>query len=112
MIAVLHRWLPLLLLLMLAGSARASCGDYLHVGGAKDEPSKPAPAKPCDGPHCTRHQTPPAAPTPVSPTSVTDDLGCVVNHTGDAIEPRAGWLDLIDAHVGRAFATSVFHPPR
>ncbi len=49
------------MLLLAPGSVRASCGDYVQVGGRKvadvDHPTPPTPARPsvpCKGPHCSQ----------------------------------------------------------
>jgi hypothetical protein len=70
-----------LLLLGWTGRANATCGDYLHVGGAAmaDAHSSDAPLeapKPCRGPGC-RNGNPhgPLAPTaPIELSRITDQL--------------------------------------
>src|SRR5262245_45828643 len=55
-----------------ASTARATCGDYLHLRGQDAAPTKsPADPKPCDGPNCSsRPSAPPLAPMPITPRVV------------------------------------------
>jgi hypothetical protein len=61
------------MLLMLPRMARASCGDYVHIGGHKRptaDQQTPRPPAPCHGPNCSRGPTqPPITPAPVPPAT-------------------------------------------
>jgi hypothetical protein len=115
MIAILHCRLPLLgaalLLLLAAGSARAECGDYLHIGSKKSAPAEPAP-KPCDGPHCSQHQFPPVPPAPVPPSTFSDESCCVASPVANPPAPRSGWIEPLDVRAADSAPTDIFDPPR
>lgn len=114
--AILHRWFVFLgaafMLLLAAGSASASCGDYLHVAGEeKNHPTQPAP-KPCDGPHCSQQQVPPAPPEPVPPPTFSDDSCCATSREMNSTVPHFGWLEIVESSEPHFLPDDVFDPPR
>src|SRR5262245_58370184 len=72
--------------------ARASCGDYVTVGGghgaygvarpgqepghASESPGRPH--RPCSGPSCTRAPSVPPAPVPPPPVQHRGDSACLI----------------------------------
>ena len=117
------------LLALLAGAlvapgARASCGDYVRVGGPPAEmpahaarppgsvPDAPARPAPCSGPHCSRHRPQPPLTPLVPPPERGDEWGCV-GPAAPVAEVEA--FDPVPAgsrqHPLR-YGLAVYHPPR
>src|SRR4051812_39637616 len=75
-------------------SAQAGCGDHVRTPGRDSADAKeaerpsPLPAGPCHGPHCSRHENVPLAPTaPASPVRLSvEKVGCLT------VAPRAADL--------------------
>jgi len=115
--------------LLVASSARASCGDYVTWKGKKKEapstsPGDPmtmpaehmpdkhgSPFKPCNGPGCSNGKLPPLA--PVSPRLVESDqwawdmTGLSQSHPESAL-----FLISSDPTEPAHQTAKVFHPPR
>jgi len=102
-------------------AARASCGDYVTLGGkpahgeqqaAPDRP--PAPMPPCHGPSCSGVPRPdapmPPAPAPTGPHA--DEWGWLCAAPGGPEFGPIAWLRDADAVFPVSPATSIFHPPR
>jgi hypothetical protein len=105
-------------------AARASCGDYVLVGGhsaaspehgaqVPDAPALPAGGHvPCSGPLCSRH-VPPLPLLPLVPAPERgDQWGCV---DPASLVPEDEALDRVaDDALGRPVrhALAVYHPPR
>lgn len=115
--------LALLGALLLAPSARASCGDYVKVGdqpaghsalagGPVHGPAHPADRHaPCSGPNCLRH--PLQAPlTPVNPAPVRESWGCppALPPPPKAATAGAAPDESTGSPVRRVRA--IYHPPR
>jgi hypothetical protein len=132
------RWWPLLPALVLGAwvgvptQARASCGDYVVIGGKPGHagnmaPTAPAPndgrpspaqlpnqGQPCHGPSCSGSSTPfvPVAPAPAPTGPQGDEWGWV---STAPLGRDAGWgRGLCDFGLSCPFSlpTSIFHPPR
>jgi hypothetical protein len=110
---------PLLALLLTAGSACASCGDYLTIGNgpAKHEAPGPAgapskdPAQPCNGPWCqTRHHVPLAPPASTQVNSF-DDCCCFVP-VRMMLATQVEWVKRPDFQPQQLPIIDIFHPPR
>lgn len=107
-----------LLLIAASSSARATCGDYLHIPGAKGapqsthEPKSPSKA-PCNGPHCS--SAPRELPAPPAPIQTFDTRGSAILVAG-----RTTLVDLRTAfgpvHSDRVSTeinpNAIYHPPR
>jgi hypothetical protein len=107
-----------ILLAGMMGRAEASCGDYLHVGGAKmadgasahDEPKSP---RPCRGPGCREgHRQGPLAPTaPVELNRITDQLlHASVDQDSQQNEIRRPLID-VSASRSKGHLLEVNRPP-
>jgi hypothetical protein len=104
---------------LLADAARASCGDYVTVGGPNSiaphrsfmPQADDAPA-PCSGPHCSRRApSPPESPAPLLSTGAHDWLAIASSSDAEPLVPlRARSF----AQEPRCFfwATGIFRPPR
>ena len=107
--------LALLAVGVVAPAARASCGDYVTIGGRLAEtPAHPAhspgPA-PCSGPLCSRH-VPQPTPTPLAPAPERgDQWGCVPAAPVAEDEAFAPMPADVPGHPVRQGLT-VYHPPR
>lgn len=110
-------------ILFAPSTARASCGDYVHIGSKASRDAMPAPAhgepmpaghdeKPCSGPLCS-NDTSHLPMSPVTRISIqVQDLGCLPCD----LLPADGWIisSLFDAPdpLPECPGTSIFHPPR
>jgi hypothetical protein len=120
--------LTLLTLSVCAPTARASCGDYVHIGSkthnAADRESNPAtpntaePAvppdtpRPCHGPACEQRLPAPLAPAPVPPRPSVDRWACLI--TALTLTPHLSSPCLPPAVPGNPAkpVDDIFHPPR
>jgi hypothetical protein len=102
-----------------APSARAGCGDYVHMGGHRMQPetktgqipSLPTPL-PCSGPRCSQGQ-PPITPPPAAPVPVENDRWSLPRFAETPPNDSLCWIAFDDADsrpLNRQ--SSVYHPPR
>lgn len=96
-----------------APSARATCGDYLHIGGQPTKPvEKPAAPKPCDGPNCSsRPAIPPVAPARVTP-HIVEAFALFEHIAGAEPDQRRGLVPPDDGDAPIRSSTFLFRPPR
>jgi hypothetical protein len=77
-----------------AGSAAASCGDYVMVGGhsqTRHETSLPDVPR-CHGPNCQRQAPPPVLPTKGLPNAPPSDTACCPERERSASPSLSGGL--------------------
>jgi hypothetical protein len=98
-------------------AARASCGDYVHVGETPSENARPAPPRPepkpippCSGPNCSRGETPP----PVVPVTAPPAGEWAYASSATVLErdeEDTFWQINHDRPISGE-SRSVYHPPR
>jgi hypothetical protein len=102
--------------LLVPSQARASCGDYVHVGTEPGRTETPAPPArehpPCHGPSCSGAPSPdPLTTAPPAPPR-DRELAALAFPT---LLPTSCPLDALADNLGRLAVrrgNSIFHPPR
>src|SRR5262245_9628614 len=110
--------LPLLVLFLSAGSANASCGDYVIIGDGHAKQQLPAPAAPvshpqlpCNGPLCQRQNDAPLTPPASVQISHSDDCCCFVP-VRVTLTTQIEWIERSSFRPQRVQFFDIFHPPR
>jgi hypothetical protein len=110
--------LPLLLGVLAApGTARATCGDYVLLGGhpvpAATPEAPPAPPQPgpCSGPLCSRPTSLPLSPVSTAPAPVEDRCCPPPPLLLDDCQAVARLLERSCPKPSRS-SVAVYHPPR
>jgi hypothetical protein len=120
--ALLGVALPLLALVGFCTSAKASCGDYVMMGGHAQNSSldkkaaKPdipsVPHRPCSGPMCSGGPVQqPMTPSP-APTTSHHDLGLLSTKNQDITYFLIQRLAADDSQEPVSRPSFIFHPPR
>src|SRR5262245_60656113 len=134
---VLHRWWPIVPAVLLGAwlgapsVARASCGDYVVIGGQPargqhsgmtpptvplDHRPLPVPAPdhrgPCHGPSCSGAPAMPVPPAPAPTGPHGEEWGWLSTTPGGPENGPTSWRRGCDAPRPSTLSTSIFHPPR
>lgn len=95
-------------------TARATCGDYVHVlppGATSEQPADGPKPCPCQGPSCGQQPATPA-PVPVSTTQLTHPSDAILVLANDVEPTSVAFLGDQDVSASAGSRLSIFHPPR